>query len=57
VNSEKARLKLGYKPRFDFQRGMELTSRYLELAYEDLRRLAENEGQMSSMKYSGSLEE
>jgi len=38
AGSEKARLKLGYSPHFDFQRGMELTGRYLEWAYGDLVR-------------------
>jgi hypothetical protein len=33
VGSEKAKLKLGYKPKFDFQHGMELTGRYLRWAY------------------------
>ena len=35
VGSEKAKLILGYKPRFDFQSGMELTGRYLRWAYAD----------------------
>lgn len=38
VGSEKARAKLGYRPRFDFQRGMALTSRYLKSVYGDLVR-------------------
>jgi nucleoside-diphosphate-sugar epimerase len=38
VGSEKARLKLGYSPRISFQRGMDLTSPYLEWAYGDLTR-------------------
>jgi nucleoside-diphosphate-sugar epimerase len=33
IGSEKAKLKLGYKPRFDLQGGMELTGRYLRWAY------------------------
>jgi nucleoside-diphosphate-sugar epimerase len=33
VGSEKAKWKLGYEPRFDFQGGMELTGRYLRWAY------------------------
>jgi nucleoside-diphosphate-sugar epimerase len=37
ASSEKARLKLGYTPRFDFQRGMMLTGHYLEWAYGDIR--------------------
>ena len=37
ASSEKACLKLGYKPRFDFQRGMMPTGHYLEWAYEDIR--------------------
>jgi nucleoside-diphosphate-sugar epimerase/predicted dehydrogenase len=37
ATSEKARSKLGYRPRFDFRRGMALTGRYLEWAYGDLR--------------------
>jgi nucleoside-diphosphate-sugar epimerase len=40
VSSEKARSRLGYKPKFDFQRGMMLTGRYLEWAYKDLGRSA-----------------
>jgi nucleoside-diphosphate-sugar epimerase len=36
VGSEKAKLKLGYEPRFDFQGGMELTGRYLKWAYADV---------------------
>ena len=35
IGSEKAKLKLGYQPRFDFQGGMELTGRYLKWAYAD----------------------
>jgi len=35
--SEKAHLILGYKPRFNFQRGMVLTGCYLEWAYKDIR--------------------
>jgi nucleoside-diphosphate-sugar epimerase len=35
IGSEKAKLKLGYKPRFDLQDGMELTGRYLRWAYAD----------------------
>jgi nucleoside-diphosphate-sugar epimerase len=38
AGSEKARLKLGYSPRTNFQRGMELTGPYLEWAYGDLTR-------------------
>jgi nucleoside-diphosphate-sugar epimerase len=33
VGSEKAKSKLGFKPNFDFQGGMELTGRYLKWAY------------------------
>jgi len=40
VGSEKAQLELGYRPRFDFQRGMELTGRYLKWAYADVIRSA-----------------
>ena len=36
ASSEKARSRIGYKPHFDFQRGMMLTGRYLEWAYEDI---------------------
>jgi nucleoside-diphosphate-sugar epimerase/predicted dehydrogenase len=40
AGSEKARSLLGYKPRFDFARGMALTGEYLTWAYEDLHRSA-----------------
>ena len=36
VGSEKAKLKLGFEPRFDFQGGMGLTGRYLKWAYADV---------------------
>lgn len=36
ASSEKARSKLGYRPRFDFKRGMILTGDYLEWAYGDI---------------------
>jgi nucleoside-diphosphate-sugar epimerase/predicted dehydrogenase len=36
TDSEKARAKLGYRPRFDFQRGMKLTGDYLQWAYADI---------------------
>jgi nucleoside-diphosphate-sugar epimerase len=36
VGSEKAKLKLGYEPRFDFQGGMELTGPYLKWVYTDV---------------------
>jgi nucleoside-diphosphate-sugar epimerase/choline dehydrogenase-like flavoprotein len=42
VGSEKAQSKLGYKPRVDFQRGMELTGRYLKWAYPNVSQSAEN---------------
>jgi nucleoside-diphosphate-sugar epimerase len=42
AGSEKARARLGYSPRFDFQRGMELTDRYLEWAYGDVLRSDRN---------------
>jgi len=38
VHSEKARQLLGYEPRYDFERGMDVTKRYLEWSYGDLRR-------------------
>jgi nucleoside-diphosphate-sugar epimerase len=38
ADSEKARSKLGYRPQYDFQRGMELTGRYLQQAYGDVLR-------------------
>jgi len=38
VGSEKARFKLGYSPRFDFQRGMALTSGFLESKYGEIVR-------------------
>ena len=37
VDCEKARSRLGYRPRFDFHRGMALTSAYLKWAYSDVR--------------------
>jgi predicted dehydrogenase/nucleoside-diphosphate-sugar epimerase len=36
---EKARTRLGYSPRFDFQSGMALTSEYLKWAYGDQQRV------------------
>jgi nucleoside-diphosphate-sugar epimerase len=42
VGSEKAQLKLGYKPRFDFQRGTELTGRYLKWVYANVSQSAES---------------
>ena len=41
VASEKAQLKLGYRPRFDFESGMEMTGRYLKWAYGDVIRSTE----------------
>jgi nucleoside-diphosphate-sugar epimerase/predicted dehydrogenase len=38
THSEKAEAKLGYRPCFDFRRGMVLTSQYLQWAYEDVLR-------------------
>jgi predicted dehydrogenase/nucleoside-diphosphate-sugar epimerase len=38
AGSEKARVRLGYKPRFNFERGMALTSEYLRWAYGDIVR-------------------
>ena len=37
AGSDKARTKLGYRPRFEFQRGMTLTASYLDWAYKDIR--------------------
>jgi nucleoside-diphosphate-sugar epimerase/predicted dehydrogenase len=37
ASSEKARTKLGYRPRYDFQHGMMLTGAYLEWAFTDIR--------------------
>jgi nucleoside-diphosphate-sugar epimerase len=44
VNLDKARLKLGYSPRITFERGMELTSAYLESAFGDLIRSSVRRG-------------
>jgi nucleoside-diphosphate-sugar epimerase len=38
AGSEKARSRLGYSPRFDFQTGMERTSHYLKWAFSDIQR-------------------
>ena len=38
ASSQKAQIKLGYAPRFTFERGMELTSSYLKWAYGDMLR-------------------
>jgi nucleoside-diphosphate-sugar epimerase/predicted dehydrogenase len=40
ATSEKARTRLGFRPRFDFERGMAATARYLEWAYGDVARTA-----------------
>jgi nucleoside-diphosphate-sugar epimerase/predicted dehydrogenase len=37
ASSEKAHSTLGYRPRYDFQRGMTLTGCYLDWAYGDIR--------------------
>ena len=52
VSSEKARSRLGYKPHFDFQRGMSLTGRYLKWAYEDLGRSASMRRDAESLKHA-----
>ena len=41
VGSEKAQSKLAYQPRFDFERGMETTGRYLRWAYPNASQSAE----------------
>jgi nucleoside-diphosphate-sugar epimerase len=41
VDSKKAQLKLGYQSRFDIQRGMELTGRYLRWAYPEVNQSAD----------------
>jgi nucleoside-diphosphate-sugar epimerase len=38
ANSDKARTKLGYRPQFDFDRGMALTAPYLTWAYADTQK-------------------
>ena len=38
ANSGKAKIKLGYMPKFTFERGMELTGSYLKWAYGDMLR-------------------
>jgi len=39
ASSEKARFRLGYRPRYQIHDGMILTGRYLQWAYEDIREM------------------
>jgi predicted dehydrogenase/nucleoside-diphosphate-sugar epimerase len=50
ATAEKARSLLGYQPRFDFQRGMTLTSDYLDWAFDDTRRLVAAKRKMAARK-------